>query len=50
MFNWNDKGYWVEGTTNNQKIKAIIQDILFIITGIIVYGGSIGLLIYLTFK
>ena len=50
MFHWNDENYWVEGTTNKEKIKDIIADIMFIITGVIVYGGSIGLLIYLALK
>lgn len=49
MFNLNKENYWVDGLSANEKIKDIISDIIFITTGVIVYGGSIAILIYLAF-
>lgn len=47
MFHWNDSTYWVKETTKKQKIKAIVNDIIFVILGVTVYTGFFILLILL---
>lgn len=41
IFRWNDDTYWVKGTPDDVKLKCVIESIMFVIGGVILYTSFV---------